>query len=294
VTLAAPPPPQPDAWLRVGGRFPMKPLGRNQGGYCGETINIPVVLQEIEAAALDRGWTSETFHTDGEFKWLALRRPPASSAASPPTLRVYISAGVHGDEPAGPLAVLRLLQADRWPDNAAILVCPCLNPVGFAQNKRENADGLDLNRDYRHRRSAEVRAHVAWLQKQSPFDLCLCLHEDWEAQGFYVYELNPDHQPSLAETIVAAVRPVCPLDLSEIIEGREAKGGIIRPALDPRTRPQWPEAFWLILHRTRLSYTLEAPSDFPLATRVNALVAGVNAALARLGMLEPRGRSPAR
>ena len=33
------------------------------------------------------------------------------------------------------------------------------------------------------------------------------------------------------------------------------------------------------MNRTRLSYTLEAPSDFPLATRVDALVAGVNAAL---------------
>jgi hypothetical protein len=34
------------------------------------------------------------------------------------------------------------------------------------------------------------------------------------------------------------------------------------------------------VNKTRLSYTLEAPSDFPLTTRVNALVAGANAALA--------------
>jgi hypothetical protein len=35
----------------------------------------------------------------------------------------------------------------------------------------------------------------------------------------------------------------------------------------------------LIVNKTRLSYTLEAPSDFPLTTRVNSLIAGVNAAL---------------
>ena len=60
----------------------------------------------------------------------------------------------------------------------------------------------------------------------------------------------------------------------------QAKGGIIRPNLDPHSRPQWPEAFWLLTHKTRLSYTLEAPSDFPLNVRINALVNGVNAALA--------------
>ena len=52
---------------------------------------------------------------------------------------------------------------------------------------------------------------------------------------------------------------------------------------DPRTRPQWPEAFYLIMHKARQGYTLEAPSDFPLATRVPALVAGVRAALESFG-----------
>ncbi|MBP7431886.1 MAG: hypothetical protein KBC05_20820 [Candidatus Hydrogenedentes bacterium] len=75
---------------------------------------------------------------------------------------------------------------------------------------------------------------------------------------------------------------VCPIDHSEVIEGRPASGGIIRPNLDPATRPQWPEAFWLLQNKTRRSYTLEAPSDIPLDTRVQALAAGVRAALAEL------------
>ena len=79
--------------------------------------------------------------------------------------------------------------------------------------------------------------------------------------------------------MVEAVATVCPIDLSPLIEGREARGGIINPNLDPASRPQWPEAFWLLQNKTRQSYTLEAPSDFPLPTRVDALVAGVNAAL---------------
>lgn len=255
----------------------MQRLGQNHGGYHGETIEIRTVLREVEAAAQQAGWFVEVFHASEGFNWLALRRSP--SRVPRPAPRLYLSTGIHGDEPAGPLAALRLLRENRWPADCDITLLPCLNPRGFEHNRRENGQGIDLNRDYRHFESAEIRAHVAWLEQQPLFNLSLCLHEDWESHGFYVYELNPENQPSLAEPIVAGVASVCPIDLSAIIEGREAKGGIIRPNLDPRSRPQWPEAFWLLTHKTRLSYTLEAPSDFPLVTRVNALVAGVNAAL---------------
>lgn len=258
----------------------MQRLGKNHGGYYGEAIAVGAVLRELQLAAGQAGWSAEVFHQDTDFNWLALHRSP--SGITRPAPRVYLSTGIHGDEPAGPLAALRLLRENRWPAEVEIILLPCLNPFGFAKNKRENGQEIDLNRDYLHPQSDEIRAHIAWLERQSTFDLCLCLHEDWESHGFYVYELNPDGKPSLAEEIVAGVEKVCPIDRSEIIEGREAHGGIIRPNLDPRTRTQWPESFWLIMNRTRLSYTLEAPSDFPLATRVDALVAGVNSALTRM------------
>jgi hypothetical protein len=265
-------------------------LGKNHGSYHGETIDIRAVLRDVEIAARQYGWTSEVFHETGEFKLLALHRPPLSTLnplarrseaeTARPSTKIYLSSGIHGDEPAGPLAALRLLRENQWPANAELWFCPCLNPMGFVLNRRENDKGIDLNRQYRHLEAAETRAHIAWLERQPQFDLCLCLHEDWESHGFYVYELNPENCPSRAEAIIARVAEVCPIDPSENIEDRPARGGIIRPNLDPATRPQWAEAFYLIVNKTRLSYTLEAPSDFPLTTRVNALVAGVNAALA--------------
>jgi Succinylglutamate desuccinylase / Aspartoacylase family len=251
-------------------------LGKNHGRYFGETIDIRNLLREIETAAQQHGWDSEIFHEADEFKWTALHRKPLSSPASSPTLRVYISTGIHGDEPAGPLAALRLLQENKWPVHWECWLCPCLNPMGFVLNSRENPNGVDLNRDYRNPQTAETRAHIAWLERQPSFDLYLCLHEDWESHGFYLYEQNPDNRPSLAEKIIESVKPVCPVDMSEIIEDREAHGGIIRPNLDPHARPLWAEAFYLIVHKTRLGCTLEAPSDFSLPTRVNALVAAVN------------------
>ena len=246
--------------------------------YHGETIDIRSVLREIGTAAQSHGWGSELFHEAGGFQFAALRREPEAGGRKPEA-RIYISAGIHGDEPAGPLAALKMIQENRWPENAEVFLLPCLNPAGFTLNRRENAGGIDLNRDYRNPQSAEVRAHIAWLEQQTQFDFYLCLHEDWESRGFYLYEQNPDGRLSLAERIITAVREICPIDESEIIEGRVAQGGIIRPAIQPHERPDWPEAFYLIVNKSRQGYTLEAPSDFPLQMRVNALVAGVNAAV---------------
>ncbi len=249
-------------------------LGRNKGGYFGETIDIKEVLRDDLAAARKIRWQIEELPVSDKLDLLAFRREVRK-----PRTKLYLSSGIHGDEPAGPLAVRRLLQENRWPVHAEIWICPCLNPTGFLRNRRENADGIDLNRDYRHLRSAEIRAHVAWLEKQPDFDLALCLHEDWESHGFYVYEVNPDREPSLGEKMVQAAAKVCAIDLSPVIEDRPAQGGIIRPDIDPAKRPQWPEAFYLIMKKTRHSYTLEAPSDFPLPTRVAALTAAVREVL---------------
>ena len=250
-------------------------LGKNIGGYFGETIQIDAVIAEQRRYAAANGWEIESLPVRRGVELLALRR-----RARNPSRHIYISAGIHGDEPAGPLAIREFLKENVWPDDADLWLCPCLNPTAFPLSTRAGASGHDLNRDYKHLRTDEVRTHVAWLERQPQFDLCLCLHEDWEANGFYVYEVNPENRPSLSKKMVEAVRKVCPIDHNTLIDGREAADGIIRPNLDPALRPEWPEAFYLITHKTRLSYTLEAPSDFPLTVRVSALVAATKAALA--------------
>ena len=250
-------------------------LGKNQGGYFGEQIEIGGVLRDDLEAAREFGWCVEELGGQGDLKSVALQRPSEIA-----TRRIYISTGIHGDEPAGPLAIRQLLRENSWPADAALWLCPCLNPTGFALNRRENAQGIDLNRDYRHLETDETRAHSAWLKRQPDFDLTLCVHEDWEAHGFYLYELNPDQRLSPAERIIEAVAKVCPIDHSPLVDGREARNGIIRPDLDPAKRPRWPEAFFLIQNKTRHCFTLEAASDFPIETRVGALVTAVRAALA--------------
>jgi hypothetical protein len=253
---------------------PVQKLGKNNGAYRGEIIHIHDVLRDLEAAARQHNWSVDHFHQVREFKLPVFHRQPAPVKQT--RAKIYISAGIHGDEPASPLAALKLLQENLWPDNVEIFLVPCLNPVGYTVNRRENAEGVDLNRDYRQSKSAEIRAHIEWLERQPNFDVYLCLHEDWESHGFYLYEQNPDQRRSFADSVIDSVRAVCPIDESPEIEDRPAGNGIIRPILNPQDRPEWPEALYLISHKSRQGYTFEAPSDFPLPVRIDALTTAVN------------------
>jgi protein MpaA len=232
-------------------------------------------LAELEAAAARAGFRREVFGEAGGVPLVALtKRTPG------PRPRVYLSAGIHGDEPAGPLTLLSLIESGEFDDRAVWFLCPMLNPVGLARGVRENAAGTDLNRDYKHVESPEIRAHVGWLRRQPNFDLAVCVHEDWESTGFYLYELNRGNRPGLAAQMIAAAAKVCPIDPSPLIEGREAKGGIIRPVGDPMEREKWPESIYLQAHHTRLSYTVEAPSALGMEIRIAALRAALATAIA--------------
>src|ERR1043166_2883712 len=252
----------------------MQRLGKNISSYQGEGINIDHVLAEIAKLAVDAGWERDPISVSDSRTLPAFRRVVSNSRE-----RIYISTGIHGDEPAGPLAVLKLFQQKHWPDNISLWLIPCLNPGGFLRNSRENEDGIDLNRDYRSLQTPVVRAHVQWLERQPAFTSSLLLHEDWESNGFYLYELNPKRLPSHSETMIKPAAQVCPIDRSSVIEGREAQDGIICANPDLLKRPDWPEAFYMVHYKSPVSYTLEAPSDFPLAVRVDALVAGVRGVL---------------
>lgn len=241
----------------------------------------------FETSARAAGFRIEHYHEIEGYPQLALtKRTPGSRP------RIYLSSGMHGDEPAPPLTLLALLEAGFFDDRATWFLCPLLNPTGLVRGTRENAGGLDLNRDFLDLRAAETRAHIAWLQRQPPFDLTLCIHEDWESTGYYLYELNPEQRPSLADAILAAVRAGCPIDEASIIDGRPtAATGIIRPIDDPLLRETWPEAIYLRAHHTTMSYTLESPSAFPLAQRIAAHRAAIETAINQL--VRDLGKTPA-
>jgi protein MpaA len=251
----------------------MERLLKNIGGYKGETIDIDSVLRDIDSLAAQTAWSKHEIQTSTH-TIPAYYRTPAPNGP-----HLYISAGIHGDEPAAPLSVLKLFQQNEWPAHLNLWIIPCLNPGGFRLNRRENENGIDLNRDFRNSRSEIIRAHMAWVDTLPRFTVALCLHEDWESQGFYLYELNPELQRSFADEIIKGVEKICPIDRSPEIEGRKAQNGIICANPDLPKRPDWPEAFYLVHNKTRLTYTFEAASDYLLPVRIHALAAGAQAVM---------------
>lgn len=233
---------------------------------------------EFAAAAAEHGFRREVLVTVAGIEVAAFSRRPLPRRADSP--RLYFSAGVHGDEPAPPLSLLHLMRQGEFDDRATWSIVPLLNPAGFLAARRENAAGLDLNRDYRVLQSIEIAAHVSWLQRQPRFDLAMCLHEDWESSGFYLYELNTSGHNGIARTLRDAGGTVLPIDQETTIDGRPvAETGIIRPESDPNLRELWPEAIYLRRHHTDLCYTIETPSAFPLEQRIAGAAAVVRAAI---------------
>src|SRR5262245_15740033 len=117
----------------------MQRSGRNLGRYLGQTLDIAGVLQASLEAARRHGWQVEFLPVEPGFELLAMTRAPLHAAAWAP--RIYLSTGIHGDEPAGPLAIEQLLAGNALPTKAWLWLCPCLNPTGFPLNTREAASG---------------------------------------------------------------------------------------------------------------------------------------------------------
>ena len=122
---------------------------------------------------------------------------------------VSLSAGVHGDEPAASWALLALVRDGLLDGRFAYRVWPCLNPTGYAAGTRGNAEGRDINRSFsRGGTTPEARA-VLTANRDRRFALAIDLHEDFEAEGCYVYEpLRTGFAPAFAPAIVQALDDV--------------------------------------------------------------------------------------
>lgn len=231
-------------------------------------------LSDFRAAATARGFACETIvHINGDpiDVWTRKAAPLSGGGRAP---RLFVSSGIHGDEPAGPAALLRYLQeSDALSHDIDWVLIPALNPAGLRLGTRENADGIDLNRDFLDQSTPEVAALVRWYsaQRTSP-DAHFSLHEDWEASGFYMYAINTGKIACYANEVVAHVAQRFKLESGDLVDGHElAADGLIAHEAVPDEPLHWPEAIWLVKNFDTLSYTFEAPGGFSPQMRINVL-----------------------
>lgn len=191
---------------------------------------------------------------------------------------VYVSAGIHGDEPAGTMALLRMLQQRLFSPKVSWTIFPCLNPTGMIAAKRESFQGMDLNRDFGKAESTETSHHISWLENHGilDFDYSIFMHEDWESKGAYLYSLDDDHR--LGREILSSWKESIPVESALEIDGHTAEDGLIA---DKDSLAEWegrddlPEAVYFKQQWDRKSLTIETPSTAYLADRVDAQVLAV-------------------
>lgn len=122
---------------------------------------------------------------------------------------LWVSGNVHGDEPSGTDAALKVLRdlGDRTDcaaktilDNALVVVLPTQNPDGRTLNTRQNAYGFDMNRDWFARTQPEVDGKVAMLNQYPPV-----LYIDAHEMGGTSFFFPPNADPIYHETPEQAI-----------------------------------------------------------------------------------------
>lgn len=196
--------------------------------------------------------------------------------------RVLISAGIHGDEPAGVETICSFVKGKEYlqlSKDWEITLVPCINPFGYERGTRVNHEGVDLNRQFK---SSSPPREVVLAQSlfDRPFDLTIELHEDEDSSGYYLfYSTASDLKTDLASQILNEVQKVMPVNRDSMIDGFPAREGVIDRVSEPESMEWWPMALYALSKGTRICLTLETAPQFSLETRVNAHLQAIRTAL---------------
>ncbi len=163
-------------------------------------------------------------------------------------IRVGIFAGIHGDEPEGPRAVVqfvKLLEAKpELVTGYCLYLYPVCNPTGYEDHTRRSRSGKDLNREFwTNSVEPEVRLLQAELVSRS-FQGIISLHTDETGKGFYGVVRGATFTRHLIEPALQAAEAFLPRDTRTQIYNFRAQRGVIRDAHEgalsapPRVRPR--------------------------------------------------------
>jgi hypothetical protein len=198
---------------------------------------------------------------------------------------LYLSAGIHGDEPAAPEALLQWAERNvarlaGWP----LLIFPCLNPWGLRNNTRTDSKNRDLNRLF-HLDTHPVVAAVRRVTRPHRFKIAMPMHEDYDAQGVYLYEVQRGKR-GFGEALLRCAAKILAPDPRRKIDDSTSKHGLIRRRISPArfVKMGYPEAIWLHLFHSENTFTFETPSEAALELRVRAQMAVLDECVRRISL----------
>lgn len=193
-------------------------------------------------------------------------------------IRIGLFAAIHGDEPQGAFALLRLLEqlvAEPMIAQGYLLhFYPICNPGGFDRGTRLSCSGKDLNREF-WRDSAE--AEVILLEREiheHRFHGLISLHSDDTSAGLYGFVRGALLARSLLEPALRAAERILPRNEQVVIDGFPAERGIISECYEGiLTAP--PK-----LENSPFEIIFETPHQTPVEKQVEAFVVAILSILA--------------
>jgi murein peptide amidase A len=208
-----------------------------------------------------------------EFELVCLKSPALKSSGG-----IYLSAGIHGDEPASTEGLYQWAELHSSTlREIPIMIFPCLNPWGLQHNRRTDSENRDLNRCYHLDNIPRIQAQKE-LMRDYKFRLAMCLHEDYDAQGVYLYEIR-NKLTTFGNELLAAAGYYVPIDARRTIEGRRAEQGWIARKINLKKFPVIAEAIYLALNHSERTITAETPSEYDLGSRIQAQIAMIQRAI---------------
>ncbi len=154
--------------------------------------------------AADKGfWLRPLGELDGYEMWLVRTREIYSFDHQDP--RVLIVSGFHGEEVAGPWAILKwITDCDKkWLEKIDLSFIPIVNSYGFARRKRYGSQGIKTNSGFFHNEQTNESPspegqvlinHIDFLRPLAQ-DGFLSLHEDVTTKAYYVYTFEHGTKP---------------------------------------------------------------------------------------------------
>jgi protein MpaA len=151
-------------------------------------------------------------------------------------IRIGIFAAIHGDEPAGALAVAQFLSdlvADpALADGYQIHAYPICNPTGFEDDTRCSRNARDLNREFwKNSTEAEVQILENELRTQH-FQGLIQLHADDTSEGIYGFVRGATLTENLLRPALREAGKILPRNNSALIDGFAARDGMIYDIYD--------------------------------------------------------------
>lgn len=192
--------------------------------------------------------------------------------------RILLTAGVHGNEPAGTESLIRFVEnfaaeAEKYPGTAFEII-PLVNPWGWTNKRRLTQQGYDINRDFASFSSPEARLLRDFLDANE-FDAAIEHHEDSSAPGFYLYQIA-NKRTDLCRGVVDALRATgFPIEQDTTMVIFKTRDGVLYTPLWALHLARLGKALslgnYIRLTECEAVFLFESPSSRPLEERLSML-----------------------